>query len=151
MMVDKPNAGRNLIVHGGENRRRSISRKIEGAAWKLRSTHVSYARVPSFDRTSMKRKNSPFRNDQTFVNLLVRYFSTVKWETYSAQSPVQHADKNLHRCTADGQDILEHKQPTGHGQIRQQARGKCHGRQGKTDDGQVLKMPAIGRVPGMSA
>jgi hypothetical protein len=38
MVLDKPRAGRILIVHGGERSKRSIRRTMDGTAWKLRSS-----------------------------------------------------------------------------------------------------------------
>ena len=79
IVLDNPNEGRIVMVHGGDKSRRSIRRITDGAAWKLMSEFpgllmiTGVCAVRSLRLTSIQGNDSPVRNDKTLVNLKAVY------------------------------------------------------------------------------
>lgn len=69
--------------------------------------------------------------------------------SHHSEPPVENADQDLQWCTAHRQEVLDQEEPPGQRGIGENGNDKGQSRQAQTDDGQVLKMPAICLVPGM--
>lgn len=64
-------------------------------------------------------------------------------QTHHTKSPVENTNQHLHWSTAERQDVLDQKQPSGQSQVRQQSNQERQSRQGQPNDGEILEMPAI--------
>lgn len=93
MVLDKPRAGRILIVHGGESKKRSIRRTMDGMAWKLISSWEIVSVVITIPQdlvsgpTCVQRNDSPIRYYQTLIDLV-----QVNWRigTERLESYIEH-------------------------------------------------------------
>jgi hypothetical protein len=68
------------------------------------------------------------------------------WTSYSSKAPVEQANQNLQRGTANGEDILDEEQASRERYICKGAKGKGDSGKGKADDGEILKVPSVGLV-----
>lgn len=154
MVLDKPNAGTMVIVQGGERSSKSINKTMDGTAWKLRSSRHQHrphknTAYPN-TRPYQHAEEGPPRTGAPSAHRSGESLElNARWRaaTHQAKTPVQNADQNFHRRTADGEEVLDQEQARRHGQVRQQGHSKSQRRQGEADDRQVLEMPAVRFIP----
>lgn len=72
----------------------------------------------------------------------------IEHKTYSAKSPVKHADQDFDRCSDKCEVVLQREELVRRGYVGEQTGGEAEGGDGDADYGEVLEVPAVGVVLG---
>jgi len=100
--------------------------------------------------TSAERDHRPFGNHQALVDLEVVSDThvTTTGDTHQAQTPVKKTNQYFQRSTKNRQKVLDQEESGRQRHIRQNTEKKGQCRQRKSNNSEVLKMPAVCLITG---